>query len=274
MNLCFSVGEMAKLSGLSKQTLIYYDREGVFTPKIVNPENGYRYYTPDQLEELDSILILRETGLSLKEIKAHRKHRSRSSTVEVLTAQKEEVQQKIAHWQAVEKRLEHKIASIEEFAGSSNTETVFVECGKEYLFAQKPDQPAGLLEVDIALKRLLRDASEHNLPFFYQIGNMVAEQNLKAGQFLQFSYVFLPLEKPIPGAQIKMLCKPAGLYAQTYHIGNYQTMGNTYQKLLASLTTAGYEIAGPSYEYCIFDCLTTQTSAEYATKIQIPIIKR
>lgn len=272
MNLCFSVGEMAKLSGLSKQTLIYYDKEGVFTPNIVHAENGYRYYTPDQLEELDSILILRETGLSLKEIKAHRQNRSCDSSLEVLATQKQEVAEKIAHWQTVEKRLEHKISSLKEFAASHQTEPVFVTCEEEYLFIRNPEPPCGLLEVDIALKRLLRDASEQNLPFFYQIGNMVAEHNLNAGQFLQFVHVFLPLEKQIPGT--KTLRKAAGLYAQVYHIGDYQTMGETYQLLIQSLKAAGYEIAGPSYEYCVFDRLTTKTAAEYATKIQIPILKK
>ena len=271
MSLCFSVGEMAKLSGLSKQTLIYYDREGVFSPKIVAPGSGYRFYTPDQLEELDSILILRETGLSLREIREQRKHRSKASSVEVLTAQKEQAAQKTAHWQSVEKRLDHKLRSMAEFAESRKAEPVFVSCGEEYLAARRPEAPCGLVEVDIALKRLLRDATEEKLPFFYQIGNMVAKEDLQLGRFLKFAYVFLPLERPTASAQ--MLRKPAGLYAQIYHIGDYETMAQAYRRLIDALHAEGYEIAGPSYEFCIFDCLTTQTTAEYATKIQIPVIK-
>ena len=43
MEIRFTVGELAKLGGLSKQTLIFYDREGVFRPSYVDPANGYRY---------------------------------------------------------------------------------------------------------------------------------------------------------------------------------------------------------------------------------------
>ena len=58
MQAQLTVGEMAKLVGISRQTLIYYDREGVFRPSQVDPDNGYRYYTADQLEALDTILNL------------------------------------------------------------------------------------------------------------------------------------------------------------------------------------------------------------------------
>lgn len=69
MNMKFTVGELAKLHGISKQTLIYYDNIDLFKPNIVDKNNGYRYYTSDQLEVLDSILLLREIGISIKDIK-------------------------------------------------------------------------------------------------------------------------------------------------------------------------------------------------------------
>ena len=37
----FTVGEMAKLNNISKQTLIFYDKEDIFKPKIIDPINGY-----------------------------------------------------------------------------------------------------------------------------------------------------------------------------------------------------------------------------------------
>ena len=64
MDVRFTVGEFAKLCGLSKQALIFYDKENVVKPKYKDRRNGYRYYTADQLEQMDSIMILREMGLS------------------------------------------------------------------------------------------------------------------------------------------------------------------------------------------------------------------
>ena len=44
MKNLFSIGELSKLQNLSRQTLIFYDKIGLFCPAYVDPENGYRYY--------------------------------------------------------------------------------------------------------------------------------------------------------------------------------------------------------------------------------------
>ena len=65
----FTAGEIAKLSGLSKQTILFYDKKGILKPDYVDPDNGYRYYSADQLDFLDNISMLKEIGLSLDEIR-------------------------------------------------------------------------------------------------------------------------------------------------------------------------------------------------------------
>ena len=39
-----SIGQMARLNGLSEQTLRLYDKAGLFSPMYRDAENGYRYY--------------------------------------------------------------------------------------------------------------------------------------------------------------------------------------------------------------------------------------
>ena len=39
----FTTGEFAGICNVNKQTLFYYDREGIFCPEVI-AENGYRYY--------------------------------------------------------------------------------------------------------------------------------------------------------------------------------------------------------------------------------------
>ena len=41
----FSIGELSRYQNISKQTLIFYDKLGLFQPAYVDPNNGYRYYT-------------------------------------------------------------------------------------------------------------------------------------------------------------------------------------------------------------------------------------
>ena len=85
----FTTGELARLNGISKQTLIFYDRTGVFSPNEKDPYNGYRYYGADQLEMLDHILILKDMGLSLKEIRAFLSLSGPSDALAVLRRQRE-----------------------------------------------------------------------------------------------------------------------------------------------------------------------------------------
>lgn len=43
METYISVGKMAEMHNISRQTLIYYDKIGLFKPYKVD-KNGYRYY--------------------------------------------------------------------------------------------------------------------------------------------------------------------------------------------------------------------------------------
>ena len=45
----FTTGEFARICGVRKQTLFYYDSIGIFSPEIVG-DNGYRYYSYTQVE--------------------------------------------------------------------------------------------------------------------------------------------------------------------------------------------------------------------------------
>lgn len=63
----FSVGETAKLTGISVRTLHYYDEIGLLSPSIVS-ENGYRYYDNSALLRLQQILFYRELDFTLKDI--------------------------------------------------------------------------------------------------------------------------------------------------------------------------------------------------------------
>ena len=74
MKNMFSIGEVSKCQNISKQTLIFYDKIGLFQPAYVDPNNGYRYYSANQIDYLDTILIMKKIGFSLSEIKKHMQH--------------------------------------------------------------------------------------------------------------------------------------------------------------------------------------------------------
>ncbi|AIQ47318.1 hypothetical protein R70723_16535 [Paenibacillus sp. FSL R7-0273] len=60
MNSMFLIGEMAKLFQIDIRTLRYYDEIGLFTPASVDVHTGYRYYSIEQFESLNTILYLKK----------------------------------------------------------------------------------------------------------------------------------------------------------------------------------------------------------------------
>ena len=63
-----SIGEFAKLRGVSVKSLRYYERVGALKPAYVNEESGYRYYSINQISDLDMVTTFIELGVPLKEI--------------------------------------------------------------------------------------------------------------------------------------------------------------------------------------------------------------
>lgn len=63
-----TISALAKSFGLSRSTLIYYDRLGLLQPDARSPAN-YRLYSETAIARLSFITTLRETGLSLENIK-------------------------------------------------------------------------------------------------------------------------------------------------------------------------------------------------------------
>lgn len=66
---CWSVGELAKMSGVTIRTLHHYDEIGLLRPALIG-ENGYRFYGREELLRLQQILFHRELGMALADIAA------------------------------------------------------------------------------------------------------------------------------------------------------------------------------------------------------------
>ena len=64
----FTVGEFARLAQVSRRLLRYYDEIGLLKPMQTDRFTDYRYYSAEQLPQLNRILALKDLGLSLDQI--------------------------------------------------------------------------------------------------------------------------------------------------------------------------------------------------------------
>lgn len=70
MNNLITAGELAKLAGTTKRTVLWYDQKGVLKPIEVSNE-GIRLYSEAQVLDYQKILLLTDLGVTLKEIKEY-----------------------------------------------------------------------------------------------------------------------------------------------------------------------------------------------------------
>jgi len=64
----FGIGDFSRFTMLSVRMLRHYDQRGLLVPTYVDPDNGYRYYSPDQLKIAARIRTLRDTGAGIDQI--------------------------------------------------------------------------------------------------------------------------------------------------------------------------------------------------------------
>ncbi|HJV64294.1 MAG TPA: MerR family transcriptional regulator [Geomonas sp.] len=64
----YRITELARQFGLSRSTLLYYDRIGLLSPSG-RSESGYRQYSRRDRDRLASICSFRDTGLTIEDIR-------------------------------------------------------------------------------------------------------------------------------------------------------------------------------------------------------------
>lgn len=64
----FRIGEVAKIMGITRKAILLYEEKGLLTPAEKDADNGYRYYSADNMTQIRSIRALQSFGLTLKEV--------------------------------------------------------------------------------------------------------------------------------------------------------------------------------------------------------------
>lgn len=60
------IGEFASRTGVSKDTIRYYEKINLLKPTM---ENSYRYYTEEDILSIQTVIKLKQNGFTLQEIK-------------------------------------------------------------------------------------------------------------------------------------------------------------------------------------------------------------
>ena len=122
------IGEIAGFFNVSAKAIRIYEKMGIIKPVKVDPKTKYRYYSADQVQQLNALLDLKELGFSLSEIK---KLLDGGMTNENFL---EALIRKRTSWQNIIVSAEHKANAIDEIIDNidnSNNETKIHELTNE-----------------------------------------------------------------------------------------------------------------------------------------------
>lgn len=99
----YRISQLARLCGLSRSTLLYYDRIGLLSPSG-RSEAGYRLYSQTDRDRLESICSFRQAGLGIEDCLAMLSA-SGDSTAEVIKQRLQAVGEEIVALQTKQRLL-------------------------------------------------------------------------------------------------------------------------------------------------------------------------
>jgi DNA-binding transcriptional MerR regulator len=100
-----TVGEIAKVLGVSTEMIRFYVREGIITPKQ-NDQNNYWEYSSDDVMMLSDILFYRDQELTLKDIRSIFEGLEVQDIGNIIKERKAEAREQIERYQRILENLE------------------------------------------------------------------------------------------------------------------------------------------------------------------------
>jgi DNA-binding transcriptional MerR regulator len=109
--MAYTVKQVAALSGVSVRTLHFYDETDLLKPAHTGA-NGYRYYEEPQLLTLQQILLYRELGIELRQIR-QLLGRPDFQRRDALRSHREAMEERLARTRRLLETIDHTIDHLE-----------------------------------------------------------------------------------------------------------------------------------------------------------------
>lgn len=261
----YTVHEFAQAVGTTKDTLLHYDRIGLFHPEYV-ADNGYRYYAPKQIWLFTHIQRLKKMDVGLKEIRSYMDTRDPEKYEELLKGQIEEAKEEIDRLYNLIDSMERSLRNVEEALNKSDsydveyceavwgirTQTVEEAFGKDYLqfwkrIENKYDFATGTLTGAVTMEEILAE--------------------IENGDQCDYLYLQLdPARHPDAG-----IVRPAGRYLIGYHTGRDDDLMQTYKKMVSFAKEAGLQFGKYAYEEYLIGQIAVSDPGSHVTKILLQL---
>lgn len=270
LNNYLTIGELAALYNIPKQTLIYYATNGIIEPAFVN-EKGYRYYSVNEFLILEIILNLRKLDVKTSAIKDFVFNRDTEKIVDILNDTKQHFREKIAE-------LSNAIDSIDNFLNSVDQQSQLIcDCFQTLQLPTLPIVTSPPFDENSSQSHL-PEFAEHNQRIFPKntfrsapTGWIVSQENffVKDSPYHSTQY-FTPLP---PNCQLPAQAeRPAGLYVLINFSGSYfSNCRNIRTRLNNYLQCNNLQPVGDIYILPLKNHWQAKNSKDFITQLTIKV---
>ena len=272
-----SIGEFSKICEVSTKTLRHYEEIGLLCPYEVNPENGYRYYSLEQLKSILFIKRLKAYHFSLEEIKAILKSDedpSQEYLQQALSRKKKEIESSVNELESILQQISSDIQNIKNgIPVMSYLETIEVQLVEttpmKILYLRKTmsieECKAGYGE---CFCQLYEKMVTHKLtPLGAPMTIYHSPEYDPEGFDIEFA---IPVKESI--GETRAFAGRACV--KTVLRGPYSELTSVYARQREWAENEGYNLAGPPYEVYVSDPAQAAAPEEIVTEIYFPINKK
>ena len=263
-----TTGEFAKLCKVNKQTLFYYDQIGLLSPVFKN-EKGYRFYSINQIELFYVIDLLKDLGMSLKDIQQYTQNKSPESFLTLMYQKKNEIVKMRKEIEMKEKLIETKITLMEDASQLDFDQITLEHLPEATLYLSRNIENISDEEFVEVLSEFIGELNESQLDTGYPIGGITKREHVLKGEYSKYSYLYM--EQPHPKEGYPYFKAVKGDFLIGYHIGEDKTIHHTYKKLFSEMDRLGLTFGDYVFEEYVYDTVVKNLKEQYVTKIMIQV---
>lgn len=267
----YRILELANIFNISKQTLIFYHKKGILIPNYIDENNGYRYYSNSQIWDLFMILILKEAGFSLEEIKKYAKPKSLEENIDFLEEKIEDIDKKIEELESSKNKIKDKLVTLKNLSENIEEKIKIKTIKKFKGYFIKINNSLDDVEIAGNYEKLKKIATKNGIKdvIYISVVNLEKYKGEKITPVDQLG-IIIPENISIEGEQWIEEKK----YVSLTHKTVYNTLYLTYINIFNYTKKAGYDIIGDSLEIGSEVVIPMENGVGGVLEINIPVKKR
>ena len=267
----FTIGEFGALFDVSKQTLQFYDKNGVFQPEY-RAENGYRYYAFTQIETFEVLLMLRELDVPLKEIREHLKTPTPERFLALLDRQKAELENRMKKLEHTLEYIDYKRKVTEEGIHAPLRKVVFEQLRDEYLITTDYSGEDDARSIQTAVAKHFRFCREIGLTEQKAIGAIIPVDSVTEDSYHYSKfYTLVDPNEVAPTAGTEPIVESGGSYIAVYDNKGYENICELCHLLLDYAKKNHLWLDDSFYEDVILDDFSVPGYYNYLVKVSIRV---